>query len=87
MRLQSMSSICHNQIHFNMEWIDVNKELPPRDKEVIVLTDILVENSMSIGLGKIAFGHIVDKDRCIDYNGWNIPGVRYWIPCPPIPEL
>ena len=68
-----------------MEWIDVNKELPPMDEEVIVLTDILVENSMSIGLGKIAFGHIVDKDRCIDYNGWNIPGVRYWIPCPPIP--
>lgn len=69
-----------------MKWIDVKEELPPMDEEVIVLTDILVDNSISIGLGKIAFAHIVDKDKCIDYNGWNIPGVRYWIPCPPIPE-
>ena len=35
---------------------------------------------------KISFAHIVDKDRCFDYDGWNIPNVRCWIPCPKIEE-
>ena len=62
-------------------WRSVNDELPPVDLEVIVLTD-------ELKLGdhyKISFGHIVDAERCIDYDGWNIPGVEYWMYCPPIP--
>lgn len=35
---------------------------------------------------KISFAHIVDKDRCFDYDGWNIPDVRWWIPCPKMEE-
>ena len=47
------------------------------DEEVIALVG---ENKM------ISFAHIVDKNRCVDYDGWNIPEVRCWIPCPKIEE-
>ena len=52
-------------------------EHPPVDEEVIAL---LGEENM------ITFAHIVDKRRCIDYDGWNIPEVKCWIPCPKIEE-
>lgn len=51
-------------------WVSVKDELPPVDKEVIVLTTI----------GRISFGHIVNKKIAKDYNGWNIPNVEYWLP-------
>lgn len=63
-------------------WISVDERLPEMDEEVIVLTDELD----TAPIYKIAFGHIVDVERCIDYNGWNIPGVKYWMPCPEIPN-
>ena len=47
------------------------------DEEVIALVG---ENKM------ISFAHIVDKNRCVDYDGWNIPDVKCWIPCPKIEE-
>ena len=46
-------------------------EHPQVDEEVIALVG---ENKM------ISFAHIVDKDRCVDYDGWNIPEVKCWIP-------
>ena len=52
-------------------------EHPAIDEEVIALVG---ENKM------IFFAHIVDKDRCVDYDGWNIPEVKCWIPCPKIEE-
>ena len=52
-------------------------EHPQMDEEVIALVG---ENKM------ISFAHIVDKERCVDYDGWNIPDVRWWIPCPKIEE-
>ena len=52
-------------------------EHPAIDEEVIALVG---ENKM------ILFAHIVDKDRCVDYDGWNIPEVKCWIPCPKIEE-
>ena len=52
-------------------------EHPAIDEEVIALVG---ENKM------ISFAHIVDKDKAIDYDGWNIPDVRCWIPCPKIEE-
>ena len=61
-------------------------EHPPVDEEVIVLTDIITKGGLNAGFGKIAFGHIVDKDIAIDYDGWNIDGVRYWMPMPEPPE-
>lgn len=52
-------------------------EHPLVDEEVIALVG---ENKM------ISFAHIVDKNKAIDYDGWNIPDVRCWIPCPKIEE-
>ena len=50
-------------------------EHPLVDEEVIVL----------IGeYNRIGFAHIVDKNEAIDYDGWNIPNVKCWIPCPKI---
>ena len=72
----------YEQAEKDLGWHSVKNALPPRDEEVIVLTDEL--NTAPIY--KIAFGHIVNKDIAIDYDGWNIEGVRYWMPMPEIPE-
>ena len=64
----------------DLGWHSVNESLPPMDEEVIVLLgsyDDLLE---------IAVGHIVNKEYCEDFSGWNIPGVRYWMPMPEIPN-
>ena len=58
------------------EWIP-SMEHPMIDEEVIALVG---ENKM------ISFAHIVDKDRCVDYDGWNIPDVKCGIPFPKIEE-
>ena len=58
------------------EWIP-STEHPLIDEEVIALVG---ENKM------ISFAHIVDKNKAIDYDGWNIPEVKCWIPCPKIEE-
>lgn len=55
---------------YKSDWVSVEEELPPVDKEVIVLTTGMA----------IYFGHIVDKRIAKDYNGWNIPNVEYWLP-------
>ena len=52
-------------------------EHPQVDEEIIALVG---ENKM------ISFAHIVDKNKAIDYDGWNIPDVKCWIPCPKIEE-
>ena len=61
----------------NPYWRDANEDKPRQDEEVIA---IVGENLM------ISFAHIVNKKYAIDYDGWNIPDVRYWMPCPPIEE-
>ena len=64
----------------NPYWRDVrdsDESLPPVDEEVIAI----VGDSLMI-----SFAHIVNKKYAVDYNGWNIPDVRYWLPCPPIEE-
>ena len=52
-------------------------EHPAIDEEVIALVG---EYNM------IYFAHIVDKNIAIDYDGWNIPDVKCWIPCPKIDD-
>lgn len=52
-------------------------EHPLIDEEVIALVG---------EYNKISFAHIVDKNKAIDYDGWNIPDVKCWIPCPKIEE-
>ena len=63
------------------KWIDASLSQPEQDVEVLVLLETTAE-----GCYKIAFGHIVDKSKFVDYNGWNIEGVRYCFPCPKIPK-
>ena len=57
-------------------WIP-STEHPQVDEEVIALVG---------EYNKISFAHIVDKERCVDFDGWNIPEVKCWIPCPKIEE-
>lgn len=52
-------------------------EHPAIDEEVIALVG---------EYNQICFAHIVDKRFCVDYDGWNIPNVKCWIPCPKIEE-
>ena len=52
-------------------------EHPQMDEEVIVLVG---------EYNQIYFAHIVDKRFCVDYDGWNIPNVKCWIPCPKIDD-
>ena len=66
----------------NLQLISVKDDLPEQDEEVIVLCDEL----NTAPCYKIAFGHIVDKTICKDYNGWNIPNVVYWFPMPKLPK-
>ena len=58
------------------EWIP-STEHPLVDEEVIALVG---------DYNKISFAHIVDKDKAIDYDGWNIPEVKCWIQGPKIEE-
>lgn len=70
----------YEQAEKYLGWHSVVESLPPMDKEVIVLLGNYDD------LYEIAVGHIVDKEIAVDYNGWNIPGVRYWMPMPEIPK-
>lgn len=86
---QSVRTIFQNGYELaekDLGWHSVDECLPPIDEEVIVLTDIITKDGLKVGFGRICFGHIVDKNIAVDYNGWNIPGVRYWMRCPKIPE-
>ena len=58
------------------EWRQ-STEHPAIDEEVIAFVG---------EYNKISFAHIVDKNKAIDYDGWNIPEVKCWIPCPKIEE-
>ena len=61
----------------NTPWKSVNDELPPVDEEVIALDET----------GRITFAHIVDKAIAIDYEGWNIPCIAFWMPYTPSREM
>ena len=58
----------------DLDWRSVDESLPEIGEEVIVLTDELGTTPIY----KIAFGHIVDRRYAMDYNGWNVPGVKFW---------
>ena len=61
---------------YKQEWRP-STEHPAIDEEVIALVG---------EYNQICFAHIVDKNKAIDYDGWNIPNVKCWIPCPKIEE-
>ena len=75
----------YEQAEKDLGWHSVDESLPPMDEEVIVLTDILHGKKLPEA-SYICYGHIVDKEFCVDYDGWNIPGVKYWMLLPKIKE-
>ena len=69
----------------DLGWHSVEESLPEVGEDVIVLTDV-VRGVKIKAPSLICFAHIVDKELAMDWDGWNIPGVRYWMPCPELPE-
>ena len=76
----------YEQAEKDLGWHSVEESLPPIDEEVIVLTNETHGHILNTAC-HLCFGHIVDTKYCVDYNGWNIPGVKFWMPCPKIPEI
>ena len=82
----------YEQAEKDLGWHSVDESLPQVDEEVIVLTDALNLHCFH----KIGFAHIVNQEATVDidgkpykavsHNGWNIPGVKYWMPMPIVPE-
>lgn len=78
----------------------VEESLPPIDEEVIVLTGEMHGKKLPSAChisyghrpnpngwdGKSIFTGKVTHHDVITYDGWNIPGVKYWMPCPKLPE-
>ena len=85
---ENLDEVMQARVHFitgytqaekDLGWHSVDECLPEIDEEVIVLRDEyngrqLPEPSL------MSFGHRL-KD-----GEWNVPGVKYWMPCPHTPE-
>lgn len=72
----------YKQAEKDLGWHSVDECLPEMDEEVIVLMD----EHDTAPIYKVGVAHIVDRRYAMDYNGWNTPGVKFWMPCPKIPE-
>lgn len=71
----------YEQAEKDLGWHSVKDSLPPMDEEVIVLTDD-IHGKIMPNSHRICYGHIVDKNIAVDYDGWNIPGVTHWMYLP-----
>ena len=84
----------------DLGWHSIDESLPPYDEEVIALTDMMHGKQLS-SARCICYAHRpnpkgynvkniitgkVSHYELMTYNGWNIEGVKYWMPCPKIPE-
>ena len=76
---------CHNAFLHGVEWADEHPywrpatEHPDADVEIIALVGKYL---------KVVFAHIVkDREKVIDYDGWNIPEVKWWMPIQSVGEL
>lgn len=76
----------YEQAEKDLGWHSVDESIPPMGEEVIVLTNMMNGIYLS-SARRLSFGHIVNKEICTDFDGWNIPGVKYWMPCPELEEL
>lgn len=81
----SMKRIVKNAYWAGANWADEHPywrpatEHPIADVEVIALVGKYL---------KVVFAHIVkDRERVVDYDGWNIPEVKWWMPIQSIEEL
>lgn len=84
----------------DLGWHSVDESLPPIDEEVIVLTDEMHGKKL-LSACHISYGHRPNPDGwdgksiftgkvthhdVVTYDGWNIPGVSYWMPMPKLKE-
>lgn len=76
----------YEQAEKDLGWHSVDESLPPIDEEVIALSDTATSGKKLTCADRICFAHIVDTNIAVDYNGWNIPGVKFWMYCPKLPE-
>ena len=82
------------------QWISVKDALPEIDQEVIVLSDVF-NGVYRKDTNVISFGHRPNPEGytaksvltgrvkhydAVTYDGWNIPGVTHWMPCPELPD-
>ncbi|MBO7509970.1 MAG: hypothetical protein J6T35_02195 [Bacteroidales bacterium] len=90
----------YEQAEKDLGWHSVDECLPEIDEEVIALTNQMHGKELDTAR-VICFAHRPDPNgwdgRSLStgkvehfdvetYNGWNIPGVKYWMPCPKIPN-
>lgn len=76
----------------DLGWHSVDESLPKVGEEVIVLVDELNFHLFY----RLALGHIVNEKETVDidgkpykpesHKGWNITGVKFWMPMPKIPN-
>ena len=90
----------YNQAEKDLGWHSIEESLPPYDEEVIALTDMMHGKQLSSARcicyahrpnpkgynGKSIITGKVSHYELMTYNGWNIEGVKYWMPCPKILE-
>ena len=76
----------YKQSEKDLGWHSVKESLPPVGEEVIALCNESHGTTLPIAC-YMCFAHLVeDKTIFVEYDGWNIPGVKYWMPCPELPE-
>lgn len=85
----------YEQAEKDLGWHSVEESLPPIDEEVIVLRDEL-NGYLLPDAGFVGVGHIVNPELTVEvsnisytpmsYSGWNIDGVKYWMPMPKLPN-
>lgn len=90
----------YKQAEKDLGWHSIEESLPPYNEEVIALTDMMHGKQLS-SAGCICYAHRpnpkgyngrniitgkVSHYEPMTYNGWNIEGVKYWMPCPKILE-
>ena len=91
----------YEQAMKDLGWHDASVDLPPIDEEVIALTNVIGGKEIPTA-GYICYAHRPDPNgwdgRNIEtgeithyqakmYDGWNIPGVKFWMYCPEIPGI
>lgn len=79
---RKFAKIGYEQAEKDLGWHSVDECLPEMDEEVIVLRD----EYGTAPIYNVGVGHIVDRRYAMDFNGWNTPGVKFWIRFPKIPE-
>ena len=77
----------YKQAEKDLGWHSVEESLPELDEEVIVMWfeygEVRAES-----LRQIAISSLIQPIQCVPTGEkrWTIPGVKYWMPFPKVPE-